>query len=82
MSGDTHLTNLEAKHSNGRSVSRWPEVEKRVKRSRAQVWRDIQAGKFPAPIQIGPNSVAWFDDEIDRWLAERPRVTYGPSEAA
>jgi predicted DNA-binding transcriptional regulator AlpA len=45
-------------------------------RSRSQNWRDVRDGKLPAPIEIGPNSVAWFEDEIDEWLASRPRQTY------
>ena len=53
-----------------------PEVEDRTQRSRVQCWRDIKAGKFPAPVQLGPNSVGWFEDEIEAWLAARPRRTY------
>jgi prophage regulatory protein len=26
---------------------------------------------FPKPIQLGPNSVAWFEHEIDEWLIRR-----------
>ena len=29
---------------------------------------------FPAPVQIGPNSIAFYEDEIDLWLETRPRV--------
>ena len=56
--------------------------------SRVQIWRDVRDGLFPAPIELGPNSVGWYEDEIDRWLASRPRRTYGaeapyqPPEAA
>jgi prophage regulatory protein len=47
-----------------------------IGRSRAQVWRDIRAAKFPAPIELGPNSVAWRQSELDAWIASRPRRTY------
>ena len=60
----------------GRRILRSPEVEDRTQRSRVQCWRDIKAGKFPAPVQLGPNSVGWFEDEIDAWLAARPRRMY------
>lgn len=53
----------------------------RVGKSRIQIWRDVRAGQFPAPIELGPNSVAWFEDEIDAWLASRPRRTYGAETA-
>jgi predicted DNA-binding transcriptional regulator AlpA len=49
-------------------------------RSRVQIWRDVRAGKFPAPVEVGPNQIGWFDDEIDVWQASRPRRTYGASE--
>ena len=30
-------------------------------------------------IALGPNSVAWFEDEIDEYLASCPRVSYAPA---
>ena len=44
---------------------------------RVQRWRRIKAGTFPAPIEIGPNKIAWFEDEILAWLESPPRRTYG-----
>ena len=46
-------------------------------KSRVQNWRDVRAGLLPPPIELGPNSIGWFEDEIDAWLAARPRRTYG-----
>lgn len=57
-------------------------IELMTGKSRQQIWRDIRAGKFPAPIELGPNSVGWFEYEVDEWLANRPRRTYGSREAA
>ena len=50
--------------------------EKLGGRSRTQIWRDIKAGLLPPPIELGPNSRAWFDDEIDSNVAARPRRIY------
>ncbi len=53
-------------------------------KSRITIWRDVKAGTFPAPIELGPNSVGWYEDEINDWLASRPRRTYDtrhPAEA-
>ena len=33
-----------------------------------------KAGKFPQRVQLGPNAVGWYEDEIDEWLAQRPRA--------
>jgi predicted DNA-binding transcriptional regulator AlpA len=54
----------------------WSAVSRVTGKSRVQLWRDIRAKRFPAPIELGPNSVAWFEDEINEWLASRPRRTY------
>lgn len=48
---------------------------------RVQIWRYIQAGTFPAPIELGPNSVGWYEDEVDEWLASRPRRDYGATRS-
>ena len=57
-------------------------VAERIGKSRIQIYRDVKAGKFPAPIELGPNSVGWFEDEIDEFLASRPRRTYGAAHPA
>ena len=64
-----------------RIVRGYKGLKERIGTSRVQVWRDIKAGKFPAPLELGPNSVGWYEDEIDAWLESRPRRTYG-AEAA
>jgi prophage regulatory protein len=35
--------------------------------SRATIWRKVKAGVLPAPISIGPKSIAWDADEIAQW---------------
>lgn len=37
------------------------------------LWRYERDGNFPQRIQLGPNSVGWFEDEVDAWLASRQR---------
>ncbi len=66
-----------------RKIINGKEVTQRTGRSRVQRWRDIKAGKFPAPVELGPNQIGWFEDEVETWLASRPRRSYGtPAEAA
>jgi prophage regulatory protein len=45
--------------------------EKGIAWSRQQVWRQVKAGKFPAPIKLGEGTAAWLETEIDAWLDER-----------
>lgn len=47
------------------------DVVKLTGRSRASIYRSMQAGEFPQSIRIGPNSVAWLDFEIAEWLEAR-----------
>jgi prophage regulatory protein len=48
---------------------RMPEAEHRSGRARSSIYRDVAAGRMPAPVHIGPRSVAWPSDIFDRWLA-------------
>ena len=58
----------------GRKIIRLPEVQERIPKSRTQIWRDVRAGKFPAPVSLGPNSIGWYSDEIDEYQAFLRRV--------
>ena len=60
----------------GRRILREPVVLDRTGLSRTQRWRDIRRGKFPAPVELGLNAIGWYEDEIEAWLAKRPRVAY------
>ena len=62
-----------------RKLIKWPVVHDKTGKSRSQAWRDIRANRFPAPVQTGPNSVAWYEDEVDAWLGSRRRVSYAPA---
>jgi prophage regulatory protein len=45
--------------------------------SKPHLWRLIRAGKFPRPIRLGQNRIAFPESEIDDWvqskIAERDR---------
>lgn len=59
-----------------------PEVMARTGLSRTTIWRRVRAGTFPAPVQLGENSIGWPASEITAWLASRPRRTYGAEAEA
>jgi predicted DNA-binding transcriptional regulator AlpA len=42
-----------------------------IRYSRAQLWKLVQAGEFPAPIKISQQRSAWIAAEIDAWLETR-----------
>jgi prophage regulatory protein len=39
--------------------------------SRRHTERLVKAGLFPAPVHLGGRRVAWIEDEVDDWIAER-----------
>jgi len=54
---------------------RLPEVEKISGKKRSTIYRDIAAGAFPAPYDLGNGrSVGWLSTEINAWILSRPRV--------
>ncbi len=51
---------------------RFADLKKRgIVRNRMTLRRWIDAGHFPAPVQLGPNSVAWVSDEVEAFEAAR-----------
>ena len=50
--------------------------------SRTTIWRRVRAGTLPPPVALGPNSVGWFDDEIQEAQDSLPRVNYAPNADA
>ncbi len=56
---------------------RVPAVEARTGLSRVTIWRRVRAGSFPAPVELGVNSIGWPEQSITDWLENQPRRTYG-----
>ena len=71
-----------APHGTGQKIIRgWDGYEQKTGKDRVTGWRDVRAGRFPPPIELGPNSIGWYEQEIDDWIAARPRRTYGAALA-
>jgi predicted DNA-binding transcriptional regulator AlpA len=58
----------------GRSYSRKPAVVKRLGISIPTLDRWVATGLMPRPYRIGPNIVAFANDELDLFVANRPQV--------
>jgi prophage regulatory protein len=48
------------------------EVVKRTNLSAVTIWRRVQVGDFPKPVQLTPNRIAWTEPSIEEWEASRP----------
>jgi predicted DNA-binding transcriptional regulator AlpA len=58
----------------------WSGASARAGRSVASLKRDVRAGRFPVPMELGPNRVGWRRSWIDEWCDSRPRRYYRISE--
>lgn len=38
---------------------------------RSSIYKAMEDGEFPRPIKLGERSVAWLEEDIDRWQQER-----------
>ena len=47
-----------------------PAVERASSKKDPTLWRWEQKGIFPKRVRIGPNSVAWYSNEIEAWKAD------------
>jgi len=45
-----------------------PEVLRIAGFSAATLWREVQAGRFPAPVPISANRVGFLESEVRDWL--------------
>lgn len=52
-------------------LERLPEVCARVAVKKSTLYRWIAEKRFPAPVRLGENSVAWDSRAVDRWIADR-----------
>jgi prophage regulatory protein len=41
----------------------------------AHIARLEKAGQFPTRVRLGACRVAWYADEVEAWIAERPRAS-------
>lgn len=56
-----------------RRIIRRAEVEVLTGLSHATIYRKLKnpAENFPRPVELGPNSTGWFEDEVEAWLESR-----------
>lgn len=59
-----------------RPVIRFPALRQLTGLSRSTVDRLEKALDFPRRVRLGPNSVGWRLDEVQAWIAARPRAMH------
>lgn len=58
-------------------LERLPEVCSRVGVKKSTLYKWISERKFPAPVRIGDNTVAWDSRAVDRWILSRLAASGG-----
>lgn len=53
------------------------EVERIAGISRASIYRNIKAGKFPAPVSLGTGAVRWRQSDVIAWQQSLTTTTAG-----
>lgn len=58
------------------SILRLPAVKLKTQLSRSSIYRLEAQGQFPKRVRLCPGGAAtgWYENEVDEWLASRPRV--------
>ena len=62
----------------GQRLMRLPEVVRATGLSRSTLYRKVKEGQFPAPVSLGPRSVAWRESEVLAWIRNCPVKIQGP----
>ena len=44
---------------------------------KSTLWRWIREGRFPKPVRLGANCVAWRSDDVNQWINTRPSFDAG-----
>lgn len=52
------------------------ELTTRSTLSRSTIWRKVQTGDLPPPIQLTPTRIAWRESQIVAWLDARTPVQH------
>lgn len=63
-------------------VLRLREVCSQYGLGRSTVYRMMDRGEFPRPVQLGPNAVGWRVEDLEDWLASRPVANHDEEGAA
>lgn len=53
--------------SNDRML-RLPQVKAKIGYAASTIWKGVKEGTLPAPISLGPRSVAWRESELQAWI--------------
>ncbi|MGE0054500.1 MAG: helix-turn-helix transcriptional regulator [Hyphomicrobium sp.] len=68
---NTSAEGTDARQQLDRFISR-TEVRELTGLSPTTLWREIRAGRFPAPVALSPNRKAFRVSDVAKWMRSRP----------
>jgi len=54
-----------------KTLIKLPEVVRRTAKSKGEIYKQMRRGIFPRPVKFGRRSVAWVEEEIDAYVAQK-----------
>lgn len=60
----------------------WKDLQPIVRFSRATLHREINAGRFPRPINVAAQKTAWLKSDIEKWVGDRIAAARGKGPAS
>tara|TARA_R100000005_G_C4982571_1_gene191913 strand:+ start:1456 stop:1677 length:222 start_codon:yes stop_codon:yes gene_type:complete len=58
----------------GNRILKLPEVIERTGLSKSSIYAYQKEGVFPKPINLGPRSVGWVEQDIASWIESKRRL--------
>ena len=55
-------------------ILRCKDVIKKTGLPRTTIYDMVRDKIFPSPIQLGPRTTGWVEEEIEKWLLEKVRM--------
>jgi prophage regulatory protein len=68
---DRVMPALNQTHHDIDRIVRLPELRTIASISRSNIYAQVKAGTFPAPVSLGGRAVGWLLSDVRLWLAER-----------
>lgn len=62
-------------------IWRVAKVMQTVGMKRSSFYAEVNEGRFPLPVKLGPRAVGWRKSDVMRWIAAAPTVRLTPVES-
>jgi prophage regulatory protein len=57
-----------------RRILRWAQLKEIVPLHRTTIWRKVQTGQFPEPVQLSERASGWREEDVRAWINKlRPK---------